>query len=204
MSEEISVLISATDEASSVIADASDQINTSLNEVSEAAGTLGSEVTDAMNSASDGMEQAKSAAAGLQSTAEEAADATSQVTVASTSLASAQDSATGSMKSAARALGLYYWGSGGNIYIGTRDATTYTPTVFEYNTKWGIDRSKQIGTVIVKGASIVNGAQIQGSAGAFTIADRQRIKLESSLDESFVLSFSSYYSEIKRHSCNHY
>ncbi len=100
MSEEISVLISATDEASSVIADASDQINTSLSEVGEAADTMGSEVTDAMGSASDSMEQARTVASGLQATAEDAADAASQVTAASTSLASAQDSATGSMKTA--------------------------------------------------------------------------------------------------------
>ena len=101
MGEEISVLICATDEASSVIAEASEQIDASLSEVGESADAVGSEITDAMGSASDSMEQAQCAVAGLQSKAEEAADATTQVAAASLDLASAQDSASGSMKSAA-------------------------------------------------------------------------------------------------------
>ncbi len=66
-----------------------------------------------------------------------------------------------------KALGLYYWGDGNalTINIGTRDATVQTPTIYEQGTKRGIDRSKQIGQVVVKGTD-VNGVQIQGSAGS--------------------------------------
>lgn len=64
------------------------------------------------------------------------------------------------MAALAKALGLYYWGASGAINIGTRDATTYTPTVFEMGTSRGIDRSKQYGIVIVKGVDI-NGVQIR-------------------------------------------
>ena len=69
-----------------------------------------------------------------------------------------------------KALGLYYWGDMwgiGNcqISIGTRDASNYTPTLFEIGTKRGIDRSKQIQKVVILGTD-VNGVQIQGSAGS--------------------------------------
>lgn len=76
------------------------------------------------------------------------------------------------MTSLTKALGLYYWGVSadcgsfdGTINIGTRDTTAYTPTIYETTTKRGIDRSKQYGTVIIKGVD-VNGVQIQGQAGS--------------------------------------
>jgi len=66
-----------------------------------------------------------------------------------------------------KALGLYYWGDGNalTINIGTRDATVFTPTIYEQGTKRGIDRSKQIGQVVITGTD-VSGVQIQGSAGS--------------------------------------
>ena len=70
------------------------------------------------------------------------------------------------MVSLTKALGLYYWGDGNalTINIGTRDNTVQTPTIYEQGTKRGVDRSKQIGQVVIKGTDI-NGVQIQGSAG---------------------------------------
>ncbi len=67
----------------------------------------------------------------------------------------------------AKALGLHYWGNSSNIYIGTRDSNTYfpDPSTFEVSSKHGVDRSKQIGQVIIQGTD-VNGVQIQGSAGS--------------------------------------
>jgi hypothetical protein len=70
------------------------------------------------------------------------------------------------MVSLTKALALYYWGDGNalTINIGTRDNTVQTPTIYEQGTKRGVDRSKQIGQVVIKGTD-VSGVQIQGSAG---------------------------------------
>jgi hypothetical protein len=73
----------------------------------------------------------------------------------------------------AKGLGLYYWGvsagggsTNGTINIGTRDATTYTPSIYEQSTSRGIDRSKQYSKVIINGVSNSTGQPIQGTAGS--------------------------------------
>jgi hypothetical protein len=54
------------------------------------------------------------------------------------------------------------------INIGTRDATTYNDSNFNYEvtTQRGFDRAQQFGTVIVMGTDAQTGAAIQGQAGS--------------------------------------
>ena len=72
------------------------------------------------------------------------------------------------VKDLAEKLGLVYWGANGQINIGTRDSTVHTPSVFEHTSKRSCDWSKQVGTVIVKGALQSSGAAIQGQYPATT------------------------------------
>ena len=68
------------------------------------------------------------------------------------------------MKDLAKACGADYWADTA-FNIGTRDSTTQTLGYVGSNTKRGIDYSKQVDQVIVKGVD-ASGVQIQGSAGS--------------------------------------
>ena len=68
------------------------------------------------------------------------------------------------MQDLAKACGSDYWADTA-FNIGTRDSTTQTLGYVGNNTKRGIDYSKQVDQVIVKGVDS-SGVQIQGSAGS--------------------------------------
>ena len=91
----------------------------------------------------------------------------------------------------AKALGLHYWGVpltdgsiGGSINIGTRDSTQYTPTIFESSCKNAVDRSKQIGTVVITGldntGNIITGSA--GSSGAMRVFVEKKASDSASLN----------------------
>jgi hypothetical protein len=65
----------------------------------------------------------------------------------------------------ANACGSDYWADSNGFNIGTRDSTVQTLGYVGSNSKRGLDYSKQIDQVIVKGVD-VNGNPIQGSAGS--------------------------------------